>query len=187
MDMRHSETTTENTETYATDFFAWCLSTAALVRARQWDAIDPEALAEELEGLAKSDKRALEHRVEVLMMHLLKWQYQPEGRLESHSWYDTILEQRHQLALLLRDNPSLRPQMSAFLADAYPRACRRARAEMRPETPLPDPRVAIPLPPATSERRLALRPLATFPATCPWTVAQVLDTDFWPGSQPLGL
>ena len=81
---------TTNTNLYATDFYAWCLTTADLVRTGQWEAIDPEALAEELEGLAKSDKRELEHRLEVLVIHLLKWQDQPGGRLTGHSCYAAI-------------------------------------------------------------------------------------------------
>jgi hypothetical protein len=74
-----------NTDVYATDFYAWCLITAQLVRTGQWDAIDPEALAEELESLGKSQKRELESCLEVLVMHLLKWQCQPLRRQESPS------------------------------------------------------------------------------------------------------
>src|SRR5690242_16183984 len=103
-----------NTDLYTTDFAAWCLTTAQLVRSGQWDAIDLEALAEELEGLARRDKRELERRLETLMVHLLKWQYQPERRVEGHSWSDTIHEQRNQLHLLLRDNPSFRRLVPAL-------------------------------------------------------------------------
>ncbi len=60
-----------NTDLYNEDFAAWCDTTAALLRAGQWDGIDTEALAEEIESLAKRDRRELESRLEGLVMHLL--------------------------------------------------------------------------------------------------------------------
>jgi hypothetical protein len=144
-----------NAELYDADFYAWCLTTAALIREKKWHDIDPESVAEEVESLGRSQKRELESRLEVLMMHLLKWCYQPERREDSHSWYDTILEQRSQLARLLRDNPSLRPQVSNLLTEGYADAHRRALGETR---------------------LLA----AVFPQACPWTSEQVLDAEFWP-------
>ena len=59
-------------------------------------------LAEEIESVGRSEKRELGNRLEVLLTHLLKWQYQPEGRREGHSWADTIWEQRRQLIALLQ-------------------------------------------------------------------------------------
>jgi transposase-like protein len=54
--------------------------------------IDTAHLIEELEDMGKRDKRELKNRLEVLIMHLLKWQYQAEQR--STSWKSTIKEQR---------------------------------------------------------------------------------------------
>jgi hypothetical protein len=144
-----------NAELYGADFYAWCLTTAALIRQGKWHDIDPASVAEEVESLGRSQKRELESRLEVLMMHLLKWRYQPERREDSHSWYDTILEQRSQLVRLLRDNPSLRPEVSTLIAEGYAHARRRAIGETR---------------------LLA----AVFPPACPWTADQVCDAEFWP-------
>src|SRR5215831_8038465 len=157
---------TTNTDLYATDFAAWCLTTAQLVRTGQWEAIDPEALAEELEGLAKRDNRELEHRLEVLVLHLLRWQYQPQGHLDSHSWYDTIVEQRRQIALLLRDNHTFRRLIPAIVLDVYPSARQRAAVQMGDRGPL-------------APQELVRRSL--LPQTCPWEHEQVLDPNFWPG------
>ena len=108
--------------------------------------------------MGKRDRRELESRLEVLTMHLLKWRYQPEGREHSHSWYDTIWEQRGQLQRLLDDSPSLRPRAATVLVQCYSRARRRALgATQLPET--------------------------LFPQTCPWTTAQLLDDNFWPASE----
>jgi hypothetical protein len=148
-----------NTDLYAQDFYAWTQATAALIRQGKWHEVDPESLAEELESLGKRDRRELESQLEVLIMHLLKWRYQPERREHGHSWYDTILEQRGQIQRLLEDSPSLRPQVAMLLGQHYSRACRRAMGETQ-----------------LSE--------TVFPQECPWTAGQVLDDDFWPGSAP---
>lgn len=148
-----------NADLYEQDFFQWTQTTAALIRQGKWHEVDPDSVAEELESLGKRDRRELESRIEVLTMHVLKWRYQPEGREHSHSWYDTILEQRGQIRRLLDDSPSLRLQAATVLEQRYPRARRRAMGETKlPET--------------------------LFPQTCPWTTAQLLDDDFWPESEP---
>jgi hypothetical protein len=66
-----------NTELYKQDFFEWTQSTAALIRAGKWYDIAPEALAEEVESLGARDHRELRRRLQRLVTHLLKWQYQP--------------------------------------------------------------------------------------------------------------
>jgi len=142
-----------NTELYAQDFYTWTQSTSALIRAGQWSALDREALAEEIESLGKSQHRELGSRLVVLLLHLLKWGYQPLER--SGSWRSTIRTQRRELRRLLQQNPGLRPLVPSAVADGYP----DARLDASDETGLP---------------------LATFPATCPWTLEQVLDADFWP-------
>lgn len=162
---------TTNTEVYTTDFYQWCLTTAALVRAGQWNDIDPDALAEELESLGKSQVREVQSRLTTLMLHLLKWAFQPERRQEGHSWADTILEQRSELALVLDDNPSLRPQVSAFVAKVYPKARERAIIAIAPG-------LLGKLPTPSNPKDLLRLPL--LPESCPWTVTEILDTDFWP-------
>ena len=147
-----------NSGLYEQDFFQWTQTTAALIRQGKWHEVDPESVAEELESLGKRDRRELESRIEVLTMHVLKWHYQSAGRDYSHSWYDTILEQRGQIQRLLDDSPSLRPRVATSLEQRYPRARRRAMGD----TQLPE---------------------SIFPQTCPWTPAQLLDDDFWPDSE----
>jgi hypothetical protein len=148
-----------NTEVYEQDFYKWTQATATLIRQGKWHEVDPARLAEELESSGKRDRRELESRLEVLTMHLLKWCYPPERRGDSHSWYDTILEQRGQIQPLLDDSPSLRPQVVTLLVQHYPRACRRALGETQ-------------------------IPATAFPQACPWSAAQVLDDDFWPKHGP---
>ena len=145
-----------NAELYEQDFYAWTQTTAALIRAGKWYDLDREALAEEVESLGKSQHRELGSRLDVLVMHLLKWCYQPAE--PSGSWRSTIRTQRRELRRLLEQNPSLRPLVVSIIADGYA----DARLEASDETGLP---------------------LATFPETCPWTAEQVLDAEFWPDGE----
>jgi hypothetical protein len=75
---------------YDDDFYLWTQQQAILLRAEKWQDLDYGNLAEELESLGQSTKRELVNRLVVLVMHLLKWRYQPEGRRQGHSWEDTI-------------------------------------------------------------------------------------------------
>jgi len=144
-----------NGELYVQDFFAWAHTTATLIRQGKWHEVDAESVAEELESLGRSERHALESRIEVLIRHLLKWRYQPERRERGRSWRSTILEQRRRITRLLQSSPSLRPLLADTLQDEYLHARARALAETR----LPD---------------------TTLPYECPWTVEQVLHDDFWP-------
>ena len=101
------------------------------------------------------ERRALASHLENLLVHLLKWRYQPEGCQTGHSWADSIREARVQLAAGLRDAYVDSPQFRHSAVRRY----RVARHEASHQTGLP---------------------LATFPEACSWTVEQVLDQDFWP-------
>ena len=138
---------------YDTDFDAWAQQQAAALRAKAWDQLDIEHLAEEVEDLRKTERNALRSQLRRLTSHLLKWHYQPEKR--SESWQATIRDARGLLEDDLETSPSLAEQLDTLLAWAYPRARRQAAKE----TGLP---------------------LAMFPETCPWNVEQLLDEDFWP-------
>lgn len=144
---------------YDTDFFVWTQEQAALLRDGKARDLDWEHLAEEIESLGKSDRRALASHLAGLVLHLLKWRYQPERRQTGYSWYSTIVEHRRQIALIVDDSPSLRRAQADLLTHEYPHARKQASGETRLD-------------------------LTTFPPTCPWTLAQVLDDDFWPEEDP---
>ena len=91
---------------YDEDVIAWAEQQAALLRAGQWQQLDIDNIAGEIEDVGKSEKRALCHRMAVLVEHLIKCRYQPE--LCGSSWLRTIREQRAQVRKLLRQSPSLR-------------------------------------------------------------------------------
>jgi hypothetical protein len=145
-----------NAALYEQDFYAWTQEQAALLREGALQDLDVTNLAEEVESLGKSDRRALGSHLRNLVMHLLKWEYQPDGRLTGHSWQSSIRTARDEIAMILEDSPSLAPTVPELLARRYP----LARQNAADETGLP---------------------LPTFPVACPWTPEQVLDADFWPG------
>ena len=102
---------------YREDYAAWARETAARLRARDFDGLDTESAAEELEALAGKDERELLRRLTILIQHLLKWEYQPEYR--SKSWLATIRVQRKDIGKLLRDSPSLRRRIAPNLEELF--------------------------------------------------------------------
>jgi hypothetical protein len=102
---------------YDQDFYTWTQQMAAALRQHNWEALDIENLAEEIEALGKSDRRAIKSRLEILIMHLLKWQFQPSQR--SNSWKATVTEQRLRIQDLLSDSPSLKNYLLEILPEAY--------------------------------------------------------------------
>ena len=138
---------------YDRDFYAWSREQAELLRAGKLAEADIDHIAEEIDSMGRTEKRELISRLSVLLLHLMKWRYQPEKR--GPSWEASIRVQRNRLADHLDDNPSLKPLLPKALVSAY----RDASLEAVAETALPG---------------------ATFPAACPWTVGQVLDNELPP-------
>jgi hypothetical protein len=114
---------------YDTDYVLWLEEQVAHLRAGRLSALDVENVAEELEGLMKSQRQQLENRLEVLILHLLKWDHQPEQR--ANRWRATVEEQRSRIRRLLRDSPSLKREIEPMVRDVYPDAVRGAMVETR--------------------------------------------------------
>jgi Domain of unknown function DUF29 len=128
------------TPLYERDFYAWA-------------ALDLVNLVEEVENLARSEYRSLRSEAQRLLMHALKWRYQPDHR--SDSWRHSIEQARDEIAELLRENPRLQHR----LAEAFSTGYRLARRQAARETRLP---------------------LATFPEPCRWPLDDVLTEDWLP-------
>jgi hypothetical protein len=112
---------------YNQDYYLWLTSTATLLKEKEFTKLDLENLIEEIESLGKSEKRAIESNLIVVMLHLLKWRYQPEKR--SNSWNSSIREHRRRIQRLLTDSPSLKNYLSEILADCYLAAKKQAGDE----------------------------------------------------------
>lgn len=155
---------TELNTLYRTDYSAWAQRNAELLRSGRYAELDVEHLLEELSDMGKSDRRELESRLLILLAHLLKWEYQYPilserwRDFDGRSWRATLIEQRKQLAVLLRQAPGLKSILPDSIATAYADALDLACKETG-------------LPPET------------LPIDCPYPAAQILDDDYYPDSR----
>ncbi|MBF0343767.1 MAG: DUF29 domain-containing protein [Nitrospirae bacterium] len=148
----HNDIVTEKS-LYDTDFYQWTIYNAALLRQGRFSELDVENIAEEIETMGRSEKRELINRLSVLIMHLLKLQYQPQQH--SKSWITTIGSQRTDIEFLLEDSPSLEHEIELIIEKAY----ERAKVRFQKDTGI-------------SQERL--------PDSCPYTFEQLIDDNFWP-------
>ncbi|MGA2580232.1 MAG: DUF29 domain-containing protein [Bryobacteraceae bacterium] len=134
---------------YETDYFAWTKNAAAALREGRVRDIDLTEVAEEIEDLGKSERRAFESALSQLFLHKLKWDYQPN--LRGRSWEVSIQKQIRILRKILRENPSFAPLLEQpdFIAEIYGDAVLDAMAETGLEA-------------------------STFPAACPYDATAIL-------------
>jgi len=135
------------------DLAQWAEENAELLRSGRFAEADIQPVAEDIEGLTKNERRSLRSRFMRLIEHLLKWQFQPEPR--GRSWELTPVDQRRGIKRLLKENPSFRPTISTFIAEAYDDAVARLMV-------------------------IIGRPKKDFPETYPYPTDQLLDEDFLP-------
>ncbi len=138
---------------YEQDLYTWSLEQASLLRRHKFDQIDLEHIIEEIEGMSRLERRALQSFLETLLMHLLKWQYQPA--YQGRSWKFTIIEQRKRIESHLQENPGLKSKLPELIEKAYGYAVTGA----------------------VRETGLAIH---IFPQQCPWPYEQFTNPNFWP-------
>jgi hypothetical protein len=121
---------------YEQDLVAWFDDTVAKLKQKRFDEIDVDSLVEEVEGLAGRDRRELENRLNVLLVHLLKRLY--VGSLNDYrGWELTIREQRKQIQTLLKQSPSLRNSLIEVFPDVWQSALSEIQEDY-PKTQFPD-------------------------------------------------
>ena len=149
------------TTLYEQDFYGWIQHHIALLQQRKFADLDVDLLIEELDSMAKRDKHELVSHFIILLAHLLKWQFQLQSLTElwqtfqGHSWRSSIRERRVQIRKQLEMSPSLKPHLLEAVNKAYPKAVKLA----------------------SDETGFSMK---TFPDTCPYTLAQLLDERFFP-------
>jgi hypothetical protein len=146
-------TTIPTTTLYEQDFYLWLAETVQLLKTGKFEKLDVNNLIEEIESMGRSEKKSVESNLEVVLVHLLKYKYQPDKR--STSWRITLLEHRRRLQRDFKISPSLRRYFLETLAYCYQGARKLASVETE---------IVI----------------TTFPSECPFTAEQVLDEDFLP-------
>ena len=138
---------------YDTDLYAWANTNADLLRKGKYEQIDVAHLIEEIEDMGKNDQRSLASHLRNLLMHLLKWQYQPDIR--SQSWQSSVINARLEIEQLLKDSPSLGVKLPKVMATEYAAARRLASVETR-------------------------LPIKAFPADCSYDLHDILNQDWLP-------
>lgn len=138
---------------YDTDFNLWVEAQLSALQAQRIEDLDIPNLVEEIEDLAKRDKKALRSYLKVLLLHLLKWQFQTGKR--SSSWNTSIANARIEIEDILADSPSLSNYVPTVVDQAYTNARKLASIETGLST-------------------------ADFPQALPYSLAEVLDLNFLP-------
>ena len=141
--------------TYEQDFVGWLNTQAELLKTGKVNELDIKNLVEEIEAMGRSEKRELESRMIILVMHLLKWTFQPNN--QSRSWANTINEQRRRIGRVIKDSPSLKNSLNdtEWFNDIWQSALYQA----------------------VSETGLDIK---IFPEQPIWTTQQILVDDFFP-------
>jgi hypothetical protein len=138
---------------YEDDLVAWTEWQIELLRAHRFEQLDLDNLLEELNAMVRRDRRELESRLIVVMVHLLKCQFQPQQK--SHGWIGSLNEQRMRIRKLLAESPSLRRAVAESANGDYAFTAKLASKE----TGLP---------------------MTDFPAAISYTADELLDVDFIP-------
>jgi Domain of unknown function DUF29 len=141
---------------YDLDFYAWTQQAGQLLRQGCFGEVDIEHVAEEIEDMGKGRRQALKSQTRRLILHLLKWQFQPERR--SDSWLESIGDGRTEIADLLEWNLSLKPIMPELPGAVYDQAVKQAAREKG-------------------------LPRKSFPVSCPYSFEQLADGDSLPEEQ----
>ena len=138
---------------YENDFYSWTQEQAELLKHGRFSELDIANLIEEVESMGRGEKRELESRLTILLLHLLKWKYQDVRR--GRSWQLSIDEQRIQFEKTLNENPGLKPALDQIIKYAYKLAVIKAARETKISKSI-------------------------FPESCPWNLAQFIEDGFYP-------
>ena len=143
---------------YEDDVYTWALEQCALLEAGRFHELDVTNLIDEVGDVARREQNKLESACRIVVLHLLKWDHQPERR--SRSWVLSILEHRSRIGDLLADSPGLKSRQDVVLERAY----EKGRLQASGETGLP---------------------VTAFPNVCPYTWGEVLSRSFDPDTSVL--
>lgn len=143
------------TTLYDRDSLLWVEQQTDCLKTGRWAELDIDHLVEELSTLGRSEQQEIGSYLQLLFMHLLKWQYQPERR--NQSWKNTISNCRDKIQDCLEDTPSLQRLLEEpdWVQKYYRRARRDAAKEME-------------------------QSIEMFSAECSFTIEQIANSNFYP-------
>jgi hypothetical protein len=138
---------------YETDYLQWIETIVEKLQSQDYANVDWENLIEEIADMGRSERRSFKSNLIVILVHLLKWQFQPEKR--SGRRHRSIIEHRRRVKEALDDSPSLKSYLESIFAECYAQAIKQAKAE----TGLP---------------------VESFPVVCPYQLPEVTNDEFLP-------
>jgi hypothetical protein len=142
---------------YQDDFVLWAERQAALLRAKRFEELDLDNLIEEVEDLGRRERDMVESHIETILEHLLKLALSHADR-PRRGWLVTVDRQRAKLARKL--TTTLRNHLEAELPALYAGVRRPVARQLENDA------VA----------------LDALPPTCPYSLDQVLDLDWYPAN-----
>lgn len=141
---------------YEQDYQLWLETTIQQLQSKEFIHVDWENLLDELESMAKKNRRAIKSLLTRLWEHLLKLSYwEAEREYNANKWKAQITTFRQQIRDELSDSPSLKPYLSGVFSDTYL-----------------DAKKVI--------ARLMDSPLSFFPEEPPASLEEVLKEDWFP-------
>ncbi|CCQ63979.1 DUF29 domain-containing protein [Crocosphaera watsonii] len=136
---------------YDTDYYLWLQQTAKSLASRDFTTLDLDNLLDEIESLGKREKKAIKSKLRIVILHLLKWNYQVNKR--SQSWIYSIAEHRQRLY----DDFETSPSLKRYCQDIFLQVYQEGRKLAAKETGLS---------------------LNHFPETCPFSLENILDENW---------
>ena len=146
---------TDATSLYQQDFAAWLDAQVAALRERRFEDLDLDDLIEEVESIRRAEARSVQHHARVVVAQLLQLAHSTLGD-PRRSWKSTANAHRDELETRL--TPTLRQELEARLEEVYARGREIAATVLETEG---------------TDR-------AWLPRTCPYTLAEILQHDWFP-------
>jgi len=148
---------------YDQDFQEWIQKTIEHLQKSEFEQLDREHLIEELQDLGRSEKRSLESNLMILLAHLLKLKVQKNvPEMMQQSWLDSVDEHRKRIQKSVRETPSLKAFLPSAIESAYPDAYQLAIKEGK-----------------RAKFGVSIPKEIDYPLTCPFSVTEILDEDFY--------
>jgi hypothetical protein len=132
---------------YSKDIYKWTIDQVKYLNSKDFNKIDVENIIEEIKSLGTKEKHAIYSHLIILLMHLLKKEYQPSKK--SKSWDRSIFNSKVEIEWQLKYSPSLKNYMKDVFDDAYQKARKKAALETSLDIDI-------------------------FPKKCPWTIKEIL-------------
>ncbi|MGD1904153.1 MAG: DUF29 domain-containing protein [Geitlerinemataceae cyanobacterium] len=141
---------------YDRDYALWLQTTVSQLHTGDLTQLDRANLIEELEDMGRRERQSLASNLVVVLLHLLKWEFQPDMR--TGSWSGSIAEHRRRINKSLKASPSLKNHFADILDECYD----DARFQASAETGLP---------------------IESFQPECPYSIDAIRDRQFLPDAR----